>query len=89
MTFITETVAWLTDPAHWTGQGAIPLRLLEHVGLSAISLLVAIAIALILTSVSVHAATPVRRTWNGRHPPGRLFSRAFAAWPTPDRSSLA
>lgn len=46
MNLVTETVAWLTDPVQWTGPGAIPQRLVEHIGLSAISLLVAIAIAL-------------------------------------------
>jgi osmoprotectant transport system permease protein len=43
---VAATAAWLTDPVQWSGPGAIPQRLLEHVGLSAISLLVAVAIAL-------------------------------------------
>jgi osmoprotectant transport system permease protein len=46
MNLITETAAWLSDPAQWTGPGAIPQRLLEHVGLSAVSLLIAVLIAL-------------------------------------------
>jgi osmoprotectant transport system permease protein len=46
VSLVGETVAWLTDPANWTGSGAIPQRLLEHVGLSALSLIIAIAIAL-------------------------------------------
>lgn len=46
MNLVAETAAWLTDPANWTGPGAIPQRLLEHLGLSAASLLVAILIAL-------------------------------------------
>lgn len=46
MNIITETAAWLADPAQWTGPGAIPQRLLEHVGLSSVSLLIALAIAL-------------------------------------------
>jgi osmoprotectant transport system permease protein len=46
MNLITETAAWLTDPAQWTGPGDIPQRLLEHLGLSALSLLAALAIAL-------------------------------------------
>jgi osmoprotectant transport system permease protein len=46
MNLVTETVTWLSDPIHWTGPGAIPQRLFEHVGLSAAALLVAIAIAL-------------------------------------------
>jgi osmoprotectant transport system permease protein len=41
-----ETVAWLTDPAHWTGQNAIPLRVTEHVVMSGFSLLVGLAVAL-------------------------------------------
>ena len=46
MNLITETAAWLTDPAQWSGPGDIPQRLLEHLGLSALSLLAALAIAL-------------------------------------------
>ncbi|MEX2547916.1 MAG: ABC transporter permease [Chloroflexota bacterium] len=43
---ITETIAWLSDPAHWSGPNGIPNRLGEHVALSAVSLLIAMAIAL-------------------------------------------
>jgi GT2 family glycosyltransferase len=43
---LTGAFTWLTDPAHWAGPNGIPTRLLEHVGLSALSLLIAIAIAL-------------------------------------------
>ena len=46
MGLISATLAWLTDAAHWSGANGIPLRLLEHVGLSAVSLAIAIAIAL-------------------------------------------
>lgn len=46
MNLITETAAWLTDPAQWSGPGDIPQRVLEHLGLSALSLLAALAIAL-------------------------------------------
>jgi len=46
MNLITVTAGWLTDPAHWTGPGAIPQRLVEHMGLSALALIIAIAIAL-------------------------------------------
>jgi osmoprotectant transport system permease protein len=41
-----ETFAWLTDPAHWSGPNGIPFRLLEHVGISAVSLAIALVIAL-------------------------------------------
>jgi osmoprotectant transport system permease protein len=43
---ISETVAWLTDPAHWSGANGIPARLFEHVGISAVSLAIALVIAL-------------------------------------------
>ena len=46
MNLIDATIAWLTDPASWTGAGSIPLRLLEHIALSGVSLAIAIAIAL-------------------------------------------
>src|SRR5262249_51245027 len=41
-----DTVTWLTDPAHWSGPNGIPVRLTEHIAISAISLLIALAIAL-------------------------------------------
>lgn len=43
---ITDTIAWLTDPANWSGPNGIPMRLGEHVGISAASLAIAIVIAL-------------------------------------------
>ena len=46
MPLITKTITWLTDPAHWTGPNGIPARLGEHVAISGVSLLIAIAIAL-------------------------------------------
>jgi osmoprotectant transport system permease protein len=46
MEFIGEVVAWLTDPAHWSGMDGIPIRLLEHLVLSVLPLLLAMAVAL-------------------------------------------
>lgn len=46
MDLIARTATWLLDAAHWTGANGIPARLIEHVGLSAASLAIAIAIAL-------------------------------------------
>jgi osmoprotectant transport system permease protein len=43
---VTETVAWLTNPAQWAGQGGIPNRLTEHILISSISLAVALLLAL-------------------------------------------
>ena len=39
-------IDWLLDPAHWSGPNGIPIRLLEHVEISAVSLLLAGLIAL-------------------------------------------
>ena len=46
MDLLARTFAWLTDPAHWAGPNGIQARLLEHIGLSALALLIAVAIAL-------------------------------------------
>ena len=46
MTVISETIAWLTDPANWSGPNGIPVRLFEHVALSLSGLLIACLIAL-------------------------------------------
>ncbi len=46
MEIIGEVLAWLTDPAHWTGPSGIPVRVAEHLALSLTALIVASAIAL-------------------------------------------
>lgn len=46
MEIISATGAWLADPAHWQGPEGIPNRLAEHLLLSGVSLLIALAIAL-------------------------------------------
>jgi osmoprotectant transport system permease protein len=43
---MSELLAWLADPATWQGETGIPVRLLEHVGISAISVLAATLVAL-------------------------------------------
>jgi osmoprotectant transport system permease protein len=44
--FFGEVAAWLTDPANWTGRDGVPNRLWEHVSISALSILIACAVAL-------------------------------------------
>lgn len=46
MDFLAQVLAWFTDPANWTGNNAIPLRLWQHLSLSVVSLAVGVAIAL-------------------------------------------
>jgi osmoprotectant transport system permease protein len=46
MTVIDATAAWLADPANWAGPNGIPARLAEHLGVSLVSLLIALAVAL-------------------------------------------
>jgi osmoprotectant transport system permease protein len=46
MDALTQTIAYLTDPTHWTGPNSIPVRLGEHIAVSGISLAIALAIAL-------------------------------------------
>lgn len=42
---IASLVAWFSDPAHWTGPGGVPARVLEHLGYSALALVIAVLIA--------------------------------------------
>jgi len=46
MNFVTETATWLTNPASWDGPNGIPARLTEHIEMSLVVMLIAIAIAL-------------------------------------------
>ncbi|MGO9180594.1 MAG: ABC transporter permease [Candidatus Limnocylindrales bacterium] len=46
MELAVQVVAWLADPAHWQGTDGIPVRVLEHVEASGLSVLAAAVIAL-------------------------------------------
>jgi osmoprotectant transport system permease protein len=46
MSAIGNLIHWLTDPANWQGAHGIPVRVLEHIELSGLSVLVALLIAL-------------------------------------------
>jgi len=43
---LINVLRWFLDPAHWTGSDGIPIRLLQHVQLSAESVLIGALIAL-------------------------------------------
>lgn len=46
MDAFVELWHWLTDPAHWRGVNGIPIRILQHVELSALSVAIASAVAI-------------------------------------------
>ena len=46
MAFLGEVGGWFTDPINWSGKDGIPVRLGEHLALSIIPLLLAVAVAL-------------------------------------------
>jgi len=46
MDVITQTITWLTNPANWTGPNGIDIRLAEHIAIAAVSMVVAIGIAM-------------------------------------------
>ena len=50
MEFFAEVIGWFTDPINWNGDSGIPIRLAEHLLLSAVPLVVALAIGLPLAA---------------------------------------
>lgn len=46
MSILADVVHWFADPAHWTGTDGIPVRLVEHVQISAESVAIGALIAL-------------------------------------------
>lgn len=45
MSVASDAVAWLADGSHWTGADGVPHRLVEHLGYSALTVVIAAAIA--------------------------------------------
>jgi osmoprotectant transport system permease protein len=50
MEFAGEVIAWFTDPINWSGDDGIPIRVAEHLLLSAVPLVVALGIGLPLAA---------------------------------------
>ena len=46
MNVVTEVLAWLTDPAQWSGPDGIPVRTLQHLWYSLLATAIAAAVAL-------------------------------------------
>lgn len=45
MNLLGDALAWLTDPGNWSGSGGIPVRLLEHLAYTGLTMAVALAVA--------------------------------------------
>lgn len=43
---LASVAAWLSDPAHWSGDDGIPIRVVEHLQLSGAAVAIAVCIAL-------------------------------------------
>lgn len=46
MEFFGEVAAWFADPVNWSGSDGVPARIVEHLILSAVPLILAVAVAL-------------------------------------------
>ncbi|HEY6800162.1 MAG TPA: ABC transporter permease [Agromyces sp.] len=74
MNLLLEGIAWVLDPANWTGAGSIPQRIGEHLLITAIVLALAAAIALPIGVIIGH-------TGRGRDL-AVMFSGGLRALPT-------
>lgn len=54
MNLLLDGIAWITDPAHWTGPGSIPDRAWQHLVISVLVLVLAAAVALPLGGAVGH-----------------------------------
>ena len=52
---MNSALTWLFDPAHWSGPTGIPTRILEHLGYTALTVVVAAAIAVPLGAAIGHS----------------------------------
>ena len=46
MSVLEELVTWITDPVNWSGSSGVPIRVLEHLWISAIAVVAGTAVAL-------------------------------------------
>jgi osmoprotectant transport system permease protein len=46
MSVIDDTIDWFSDGSHWSGDDGVPIRVVEHVGYSALTVGVAAAVAI-------------------------------------------
>jgi osmoprotectant transport system permease protein len=60
MDYVNAVIAWITDPINWSGPEGIPIRIVEHVAISGVSLLIAGAIGLPIGLAIGHTRRGVR-----------------------------
>ena len=46
MSVVDDTIEWLGDTSHWSGESGVPNRMLEHLGYSALTVGIAAAVAI-------------------------------------------
>jgi osmoprotectant transport system permease protein len=51
---VAQVVEWFSDPAHWTGAGGVPARLLEHLFYSGLALLAGLVVAVPIGALVGH-----------------------------------
>src|SRR3990170_2734053 len=87
MEFLGEVAAWFSDPASWEGRNSIPLRLWEHVSLSATALALGVLIALPIGLAIGHSGRGARAvvavTNTGRAIPSLGWLRPWGRGPPP------
>ncbi|GAA0598037.1 ABC transporter permease subunit [Kutzneria viridogrisea] len=54
MDFVSLLIGWLSDAAHWAGSDGVPVRVLEHLEYTVISLLIAVVIGFPLGALVGH-----------------------------------
>jgi osmoprotectant transport system permease protein len=54
MNLVSQVIAWFADPAHWSGSGGIPARLLEHLYYSGLAVLLGALIAVPIGALVGH-----------------------------------
>lgn len=45
MSVVNDTIDWFSDSSHWSGEGGVPHRLLQHLGYTSLTIVIAAAIA--------------------------------------------
>ena len=63
--------AWLTDPSHWQGAGSIPTRIAEHLGVTALAVVLAALVAIPLGVLIRHTrrGSGLMGAFTGAHRP--------------------